>query len=247
MKINIYNTLHELGKAAGVAAAQYIRKTIEEKASANIILATGTSQFEILNQLISAEEIDWSKVVMFHLDEYIGLPITHKASFRKYLQERLVDRAPGLQEYYFIDGEASSPKEECARLGKIIANHPIDLALVGVGENGHLAFNDPPADFKTREPYIVVALDEACRRQQVGEGWFPSLADVPARAISMSVRQILEARRILCVVPDQRKAEAVRAALEGPVTPAVPASILQTHPDVTVFLDRGSASLLARP
>jgi glucosamine-6-phosphate deaminase len=132
-------------------------------------------------------------------------------------------------------------------VGRALASAPVDLACVGIGENGHLAFNDPPADFETREPYIVVTLDEACRRQQVGEGWFPSLADVPARAISMSVRQILEARRIVCVVPDQRKAEAVRAALEGPVTPAVPASILQTHPDVTVFLDRGSASLLARP
>src|SRR6476661_8596812 len=174
MEIIIANNAKELGQAAGHAAAALIRKAITEKDSANIILATGTSQFETLNQLISEPAIDWSKVVMFHLDEYIGLPVTAKASFRKYLKERFIEKIPSLKAAHLINGEANA-EEECERLGDLIRRHPVDVALVGIGENGHLAFNDPPADFETERPYIVVALDEPCRTQQLGEGWFNTL------------------------------------------------------------------------
>ena len=244
MKIKICRDEAELGKSAAEEAISAIANAIVEDGKANIIVATGQSQFEMLKHLTESGKIDWSKVVMFHLDEYIGLPITHKASFRKYLQERLVDKAPGLQEYYFIDGEASSPKEECARLGKIIANHPIDLALVGIGENGHLAFNDPPADFKTREPFIVVELDAACRMQQVGEGWFPGIEEVPAKAISMSIYQIMASKKIICSVPGNHKAQAVKDCLDGMISAMHPASILQEHRHCSVYLDLDSASRL---
>ena len=192
--------------------------------------------------LVREPGVEWDKVEMFHLDEYIGLPVDHPASFRKYLLERLVGPA-GITRHHLLDGERD-PASVCREVGALIRAAPIDVALVGIGENGHLAFNDPPADFETTEPYLVVRLDERCRRQQVGEGWFAGLADVPETAISMSVRQILDATSIVCVVPDQRKAEAVRAALEGPVDPMTPASILQRHHDITIYLDRESASLL---
>ena len=173
--------------------------------------------------------IDWAKVVFFHLDEYVGLPDTHPASFRRYLRERIVERVhPGA--FHFVDGDAPDPVAECRRVGALLAAQPIDVAFVGIGENGHLAFNDPPADFETEEPYLVLALDEACRRQQLGEGWFARLEDVPARAISMSIRQILKSREILAVVPDRRKAPAVRDCLELPVSPARPASVLRRAP-----------------
>src|SRR5688572_20120904 len=179
---------------------------------------------------------------MFHLDEYVGLPVTHPASFRKYLLERLIQPA-GIKQYHLLDGEGDA-QAVCERVGVELSKAPIDAAFVGIGENGHLAFNDPPADFKTEHPYLIVELDEACRKQQVGEGWFKNLGEVPKQAISMSIRQIMKARKILCIVPDQRKAEAVKACLEGSVSPLAPASILQTHPDVTIFLDTASASLL---
>ena len=176
MQITITANPQELGRAAGIAAAELIRAAIREKGTANIILATGTSQFETLNQVTNARDIDWSKVVMFHLDEYIGLPMSSKASFRKYLKERFIDKVPGLRAAHLINGE-TDPYSECERLGQLIQKHPVDVALVGIGENGHLAFNDPPADFETRDPYIVVQLDEGCRRQQLGEGWFNSFLD----------------------------------------------------------------------
>src|SRR6187551_237084 len=184
MEIIICNSVNEIGNAAGTKAATIIRQAIEEKDAANIILATGTSQFETLKQLVSEQSIDWRKVVMFHLDEYIGLSISSKASFRKYLKERFIEKVPTLKAAYLINGEDDAAKE-CMRLGELIKKHPIDVALVGIGENGHLAFNDPPADFETEEPYIIVELDEACRRQQLGEGWFSTLEDVPKQAISM--------------------------------------------------------------
>jgi glucosamine-6-phosphate deaminase len=234
--------------AAGAAAANdgaaAVRAALGERSRANIVLATGTSQFEMLDALVREPQIDWHRVTAFHLDEYVAIPVSHRASFRLYLWQRFVTRLPlPLRAFHWIDGEAD-PARECARLGAIVRRHPIDVAFVGIGENGHLAFNDPPADFETDEPYIVVELDEACRRQQLGEGWFQTLDDVPRRAISMSVRQILSARKIVCTVPDSRKAEAIRAAVEGPVTPLVPASILQRHPDATLHLDADSASLL---
>lgn len=243
MKITICQDAQDLGRSAGSDAAASIREAIQERGQANIIVATGASQFEVLAELVAAQDIEWPKVVGFHLDEYLGLPMTHPASFRRYLKERLVDRVP-LRAFYYVDGE-NDPAEECRRLGELIRRHAIDVALVGIGENGHLAFNDPPADFETEEPYLALDLDEACRRQQLGEGWFPTLADVPARAISMSIRQIMKSRAIICSVPDRRKAEAVRATIEGLIMPQVPASILQQHPSASVYLDPPAASLLS--
>jgi glucosamine-6-phosphate deaminase len=199
MEITIYQTPAELGKAAGTATAALIREAIKKNGRANIILATGTSQFETLKQLIVEPGIDWRKVVMFHLDEYIGLPITHPASFRKYLNDRFISKVPGLKAAHLINGE-TDPNAECDRLNLLISQHPIDVALVGIGENGHLAFNDPPADFETEQPYLVVELDEACRRQQLGEGWFNSIDEVPRKAISMSIKQILKSKYIICSV-----------------------------------------------
>src|SRR5215469_3463350 len=187
--------------------------------------------------------IEWPQVEMFHLDEYIGLSASHPASFRKYLRERLIDKT-GITKYHFLDGEGDVP-EVVRQVSAELMTAPIDVAFVGIGENGHLAFNDPPADFQTEEPYIIVDLDEPCRRQQVGEGWFKDLLEVPKRAISMSVRQILKAREILCVVPDARKAQAVKSCFEGETSPLAPASILRTHPNTTVFLDQHSAALLS--
>jgi len=232
----------QLGFVAAEQAANTIKQAIIERGQARIIAATGMSQFEFLKTLIETPGIDWARVEMFHLDEYVGLPIAHPASFRKYLLERFIEPA-GLTNYHLLDGE-SDPQEVCRRVGEQISAAPIDIAFVGIGENGHLAFNDPPADFETEEPYIVVNLDEACRRQQVGEGWFAGLDDVPKQAISMSIRQILKAKEIICIVPDARKAEAVRNCFEKEVSPQFPASILRTHARATVYLDAESSSLL---
>ncbi|ASZ14076.1 glucosamine-6-phosphate deaminase [Chitinophaga pendula] len=233
----------QLGTQAGKAAAELIRNAITAKGHANIILATGTSQFETLRQLIE-ENIDWSKVNMFHLDEYIDLPEQHPASFRKYLKERFLQKVTPLNNAFLVNGEAE-PAAECVRLGKLIQDHPIDVALVGVGENGHLAFNDPPADFNTRQPYIVVNLDTDCRKQQMNEGWFASIDEVPAQAISMSVYQIMQAKHIICSVPGKRKALAVKNSLEQPVDNRYPASILQSHENCIFYLDPESAAGLS--
>jgi len=241
MEIFKFKAKTEMGKKAAADGAEFIRQAIEGQGSANIILATGASQFEMLAALVK-DKVDWSKVTGFHLDEYIGMPDTHPASFRKYLKERFVEKVP-IEAFHFINGE-NDPKEECKHVGKIIKAHPIDVAFVGIGENGHLAFNDPPADFETDEPYITVTLDEACRRQQLGEGWFKTLDDVPNQAISMSIRQILKSNAIVCTVPDSRKAEAVKKVVEGKVTPNVPASILQQHPQTMLYLDENAAALL---
>lgn len=243
MEISILENKAALGKAAAERGLKYIETVLKEKGSANIILATGASQFEMLGELVKAG-VDWSKVTVFHLDEYIGIPESHPASFRKYLKERFVELAKPAA-FYAIDGEVD-PQEECARLNRIIRKHKIDVAFVGIGENGHLAFNDPPADFDTHDPFIVVELDEACRRQQMGEGWFPTLEDVPQKAISMSIRQIMKSKTIICSVPDGRKARAVRNSLEEPVSQLVPASILTTHKDAYLYLDQKSASLLKK-
>jgi glucosamine-6-phosphate deaminase len=243
MQLRLCRDVVDLGRRAAGDAADSIRRSVAERGQVHVVFATGASQFEMLAALVAAEGIDWTKVVGFHLDEYVGLPKAHPASFRRYLTERLIDHLP-FRCFHLIDGEAE-PLGECRRLAEIMRRHPIDLALIGIGENGHLAFNDPPADFRTEEPYLVVQLDEACRRQQVGEGWFSALADVPQRAISISIRQILTARTLIACVPDRRKAEAVRDAIEGPVAPQVPASILQQHPDTVVYLDPPAAELLS--
>jgi len=234
-----------LGRAAAELGAQAIRAALAEHGEATIVVATGASQFEMLEHLVAAGGIDWSKVTAFHLDEYVGLPVTHPASFRRYLQERFVAPLGGRVDFVPVDGEAEA-QGEAKRLGGLIAGRRIDVCFAGIGENCHLAFNDPPADFETREPYLVVTLDDACRRQQFGEGWFPSFADVPARAISMSVRQILKSALIVLSVSDARKAQAVKDAAEGGISPLHPASILQSHPNTVMFADPPALSLLVR-
>jgi glucosamine-6-phosphate deaminase len=225
-------------------AADLINAAIREQGQANIILATGASQFETLNTLVE-QAVDWSKVVMFHLDEYIGLPESSPASFRRYLKERFIEKVSPLKAVHLINGE-TDPVGECERLNEIIEKHPIDVALVGIGENGHLAFNDPPADFDIEAPFIIVTLDNECRQQQFGEGWFKSINDVPEEAISMSIKQICRSKKIICSVPDNRKARAVKNSLEEKVSNLVPASILQLHDGCTFFLDTLSSSLLMR-
>jgi glucosamine-6-phosphate deaminase len=244
MNLSICQNPTELGKLAGNQGANLIREAIKKQGFANIILATGTSQFETLKQLLAEKDIEWSKVTVFHLDEYLGLQITHPASFRKYLMERFFNHLPQLKDYFLINGEVNA-EEECTRLGELISKHPIDVAFVGIGENGHLAFNDPPADFNTEQPYIVVDLDLACRMQQLGEGWFPNIEAVPQQAISMSIRQIMKSKAIICSVPETRKALAIKNCTEGPITRDHPASILQSHPHYHLFLDKSSSSLLS--
>jgi len=244
VKTAIAKTKQESGAAAAVLGAKLIREAIRKNGKANIIVATGASQFEMIEQLVKAPRIDWTCVTAFHLDEYVGMPITHPASFRKYLWERFVSQLPlPLSSFHYLNGEGD-PLKECLRVGSIIAKHPIDVCFAGIGENGHLAFNDPPADFKTAAPYLVVNLDEACRKQQMGEGWFKTLAQVPKQAVSMSIRQIMKSKAIICTVPDKRKAQAVKDCLTGGVTPVHPSSILQRHKAAWCFLDAGSASLL---
>ncbi len=234
-----------MGAGAAANAARAIKEAIKSKGLANIILATGTSQIEMLKNLVRTDGIDWPKVTMFHLDEYIALGPDHPASFRKFHKERFVDKLPGLKAVHFVNGDADDPQVECQRVNSVIATHPIDVALIGIGENGHLAFNDPPANFETEEPFIIVNLDEKCRKQQLGEGWFDTLEQVPQQAISMSIRQITKSACLIVTVPDKRKAEAVRNALEGQVTPMCPASILQEHKNCKIFLDAEAASLLS--
>jgi glucosamine-6-phosphate deaminase len=243
MRIVLTRDVTDLGAQAAFAGAALIRQAIAARGAANIVVATGASQFSVLAALVAARDINWQAVTGFHLDEYLDLPNSHPASFRRYLQERFVSHLP-LADFHFVNGEADDSEAECARLAAVLSEHPIDVAFVGIGENGHLAFNDPPADFETESPYLCVDLDENCRRQQLGEGWFPTLDDVPRRAISMSVRQIMKSKAIVCSVPDRRKAEAVRSAVEGPITPHCPASVLQQHSNCALYLDPASASLL---
>jgi glucosamine-6-phosphate deaminase len=242
VQVNVCPSKPVSGAAAAKHAAKSLQAALAKSETARIIAATGASQLDFLQFLTATPGIDWPRVEMFHLDEYIGLPVEHPASFRKYLMERFV-RKTGIRRYHLLDGE-QDPTEVVRAVGKELASAPIDIAFVGIGENGHLAFNDPPADFETEEPYLIVELDQACRTQQVNEGWFNSIPEVPARAISMSVKQILKSREIIAVVPGAQKARAVKACLEGEISPLAPASILRTHPNTTIYLDTESASLL---
>ena len=243
MLIRVFDDKKTLGRAAADQAANAIRRAISERDTARIIAATAASQLEFLDALTKAPEIDWKKVEAFHLDEYIGLPVTHPGSFRKMLMEQLINKT-GITRYHLLDGDSADPVAVVKEAGKQLASAPIDIAFLGIGENGHVAFNDPPADFQTEEPYIIVNLDEACRQQQVGEAWFANISQVPEQALSMSARQILKAKEIIAVVPDKRKAQAIKACFEGEVSPMAPASILRRHPNATIYLDTNSASLL---
>ena len=243
MRIRILDDRDSLGKAAAAQAALAMQRALSTHGRARIIGASAASQFEFLEALIATPGIDWKLVELFHLDEYMGLPMTHPASFCKFLQDRLISKT-GITNYHLLNGE-ENPSDVIRRTNAAISKSPVDVAFVGIGENGHLAFNDPPADFETEEPYIVVNLDDACRRQQVGEGWFPNLNAVPKRAISMSVRQVLKSKEILAIVPGPKKAQAIKACFDGPISTMAPSSILRTHNNATIYLDKESASLLS--
>lgn len=241
MNIKILKDSIELGQEAATYSAHIINRAIAEKGKARIILSTGASQFDTLKALTESD-IDWSKVEMFHLDEYINLPINHPASFRKYLKERFIDKI-NLKSAYLVNGEGNI-KETIEELTKEIRKEPIDLGLIGIGENAHIAFNDPPADFGTEEAYIVVNLDAACKKQQVSEGWFPSINEVPDQAISMTVYQIMQCKNIVSSVPSKVKANAIKNMMENPVTDRIPATILKMHNSMSLFLNKDSAFYL---
>lgn len=243
MILKVFDDKNALGKAAAAQAAATMCAAIASHTRARVVAASAASQLQFLEALTATPGIDWTRVELFHLDEYIGLPMTHPASFCKFLHDHFISKT-GITRYHLLNGEAD-PLQVIREVTKAIAEAPIDVAFVGIGENGHLAFNDPPADFQTEEPYIIVNLDEACRRQQVGEGWFKDIDAVPKRAISMSVRQVLRAREIIGVVPDTRKAQAIKACFDGSVSPVAPSSILRTHHNATIYLDKNSAALLS--
>ena len=239
MEIRICKNSEELGKSAAKQVAQILKDCIAEKGSARIVLSTGASQFDTIKALVEEPGIKWECVEMFHLDEYVDLPVTHVASFRKYLQERFVDKVGTLKAVHFVDGT----KECIAKLTEEIRKSPIDVGLIGIGENGHIAFNDPPADFHTKEAYIIVNLDERCKKQQMGEGWFATIDDVPKQAVSMTTYQIMQCQRIISCVPYKVKAEAVENTLKSKeVTNMIPATLLKTHPDFILYVDEDSAA-----
>lgn len=244
MRLRIHDNKRDLGEVAAREGADAIRAAIGVKGHASIILATGVSQFEMFGSLVR-EAVDWSRVTAFHLDEYVGLGLDHPASFRRYLEERFVRQISGLREFVAIDGLTAEPKAELTRLNRRIAGETIDVCFAGIGENGHLAFNDPPADFDTEDPFILVTLDEACRRQQMGEGWFETFDDVPTEAISMSIHEIMRSEKLILSASDTRKATAVQDAVEGPITNTHPASIIRRHDDCLLHLDPAAAAMLS--
>ena len=242
METIICHSKKELGMEAAERGISLIKEAIKNKGSANIILATGASQFDTMEYLVNSD-ISWEHVVMFHLDEYINLPDTHPASFRNYLKERFINKISPLKAAYLIEGNGDT-EETIGKLEKIIQKHPIDVCFAGIGENCHLAFNDPPADFETEKPYIVVELDDACRKQQLGEGWFETFDHVPKKAISMGIKQIMKSKTIILSVPDERKASAVLSLLKKTVSPDFPATIIRNHTDAYLYIDTPAASLL---
>jgi glucosamine-6-phosphate deaminase len=241
-RVSISRTRELMADAAAQYATSKLQDALKRKKLVRLVAATGASQLDFLSRLTAVKDIDWARIELFHLDEYVGVGPDHPASFARYIKERII-QPTGIQKFHLLDGSKDA-KEVIERANAEISSSPVDVAFVGIGENAHLAFNDPPADFETREPYLIVTLDEPCRKQQVGEGWFKSVDEVPKQAISMSVRQIMSAGSIICTVPDERKAKAVQASLRDAVTPDVPASILKTHGDVRFFLDGPSAKLL---
>jgi len=242
--VRIFETKDKLAAAAATHAADSLRQLLERQDTVRLLAATGASQLEFLERLTSSTSIEWRRIELFHLDEYVGVGPDHPASFARYIKQRIIDRT-GIERYHLLDG-SRDPHVVATEMGREINTAPVDLAFAGIGENAHLAFNDPPANFDAQDAYLVVDLDQGCRKQQVGEGWFASVEDVPKQAISISIPQLLKAKEILCIVPDRRKAPAVKACLEGPMSPTAPASVLRVHPNTTIFLDADSASLLDR-
>ena len=244
-RVAVHDDVASLARAAADDASAVIARAVDERGVANAMFATGNSQLAFVDELMARRDVDWSRLVVFHMDEYLGMGPDHPASFVRWIRERIVDRVHPLAAH-LIDGTAADAAAECARYTALLREHPLDLCCMGIGENGHLAFNDPPvADFDDPADVKVVALDDACRRQQVGEGHFASLADVPTHALTVTIPALLRARAVLVIVPEARKADAVRAALEGPVTTACPASVLRRQPHVRLYLDRESTGLLS--
>jgi glucosamine-6-phosphate deaminase len=243
LRVKIYATKNEMSSAAADFVANHLHKAIQSKGSANLILATGASQFSFLDALKKLP-VEWKKISVFHLDEYKGISDQHPASFRKYLKERILDIVkPG--KLYLIDGDAQNLEEMISRYETLLGSHPIDIACIGIGENGHIAFNDPAvADFNDPRLVKVVELDRACRMQQLGEGWFSTLDDVPKEAVSLTITAIMNCKAISCVVPDERKSMAVYNTLNGAISTACPASVLRKHPDAVLFLDQPAALLI---
>jgi len=245
LTVEIFPDVAELARAAARTAADSLRTAIAERGAANVMLATGNSQLVFLAELVTCADIDWGRVTAFHMDEYVGLPPTHAASFQRYMRERVAANLP-FQAFHYLQGDTGDAEHEARRYADLLRTHPLDLCCCGIGENGHLAFNDPPvADFDDPLDVKVVVLEPASRRQEVAEGHFATIDDVPAEAITVTIPALLRARRVLAIVPEQRKAAPVRAALEGPITTACPASYLRTQPHATLYLDADSASLLA--
>ncbi len=244
LPVRIYSTQLDMARDVARIAQAYLRETLAAKGSAAVILATGNSQIQFLEELIRLGGVDWQRITLFHMDEYLGLSVEHKASFRRYMRER-VERRVKPRAFHYLEGDALLPLDECDRYAKLLKAQPIDLCCLGVGENGHLAFNDPPvANFDDKRTVTIAKLDEACRLQQVGEGHFPDLGQVPQYALTLTIPTLCSAKRMLCVAPEKRKAQAVKDALQGPITTACPASILRRQPHATLFLDHDSASLL---
>ena len=244
LPVRVFDDSRALGVAAGEHAATAIRDAIAARGVAHAMFATGNSQFDFLAALVRDERVDWTRVVGFHMDEYVGIAADHPASFRRYLRERIVEQVP-IAEFHFIEGDAPDPGTESARYAVLLRDHALDLCCLGIGENGHLAFNDPPvADFDDPLDVKVVELDEACRRQQVGEGHFPDVSSVPAHAITVTIPALLRAATVLAIVPEARKAAPVARALRGPVETACPASVLRRHAHATLYLDADSAAAL---
>lgn len=244
MRVYIDANAELMGKRAAEETVKQIKEAVEKRGECRLLLSTGASQFEMFDALVTMDA-PWDQVVMFHLDEYVGMSATHNASFRKYLTERFIDKVHP-KAYFFVNGEGDV-EENLRQLTKEVRRAPIDVALIGIGENGHIAFNDPPADFDTEEAYMVVELEERCKKQQMGEGWFATIDDVPDRAITMTVNQIMKSRVILSVVPGKRKAEAIKMTIEAAeITNQVPATRLREHPDWILYLDEDSASMVDR-
>ena len=244
VRINVCKTAEQLAVTAAEEAQKFLRAAIAMKGKAAVILATGNSQIQFLDKLTAAHGIDWGSVTLFHMDEYLGIAADHPASFRKYLKERVEDKVKP-RAFHYLKGDALEPISECLRYEALISTAGVDLVCMGIGENGHLAFNDPPvANFKDQELVKIVKLDDACRQQQVGEGHFPSLDAVPQYALTLTIPALMKTDKIICVVPEQRKAQAVQRTLHGPIAHECPASVLRTQKHATLFLDDESASLV---
>jgi glucosamine-6-phosphate deaminase len=242
LRVRVFPDPRALAAAAAADASAHLRDAIAARGVAHAMFATGNSQFEFLDALVLDDTIDWTSVIGFHMDEYVGIGANHPASFRRYLRERLVERVP-FAAFHFLEGDAVDVDAECERYSTLLRDHPLDLCCLGIGENGHLAFNDPPvADFDDPLDVKVVELDEACRRQQVGEGHFPDIPTVPTHAITVTIPALLRASTVLAIVPEARKAEPVRRTLEGPISTACPATILRRQRHATLYLDVDSAS-----